>query len=205
MPEIFRILCYGDSNTNGGDVTTGNRFADDVRWTGVLQNTLGPDYTVIEEGLNGRTTVLDDPYEPFRNGRDYLRPCLMSHTPLNLVVLMLGTNDLKSRFNVPARDIARGIALLVDDIRQTVPDDVQILIVSPVPFGNTVDPDDMFAAGVGPSHHLAGYYETVAQDTGSHFFDAGKIITLNHTDGIHLNAADHHALGTSLAALIQDI
>jgi len=104
---VKRVLCYGDSNTWGYDPATRRRFAPDFRWTGVLANRLGPDHLVIEEGLNGRTTRWDDPIEPGRNGLALLRPCLDTHEPLDLVIVMLGTNDLKRRFNVTASDIAR--------------------------------------------------------------------------------------------------
>lgn len=94
------ILCYGDSNTWGYDAETKNRFPPDVRWTGILKRTLGEGYHVIEEGLNGRTTVWDDPIEGYKNGREYLIPCLESHRPLDLVIIMLGTNNLKKRFSL---------------------------------------------------------------------------------------------------------
>src|SRR5215217_6037211 len=106
------IVCYGDSNTWGSDPVTRGRFAPDVRWTGVLLQELGAGYRVIEEGLGGRTTIVDDPISPFRNGRDYLIPCLESHRPFDLVTIMLGTNDLKHRFNGSASDIAESAALL---------------------------------------------------------------------------------------------
>jgi len=106
------VLCYGDSNTWGYDPTSKERFAPETRWTGVLAESLGVAFRVIEEGLNGRTTVWDDPIEGHKNGQTYLVPCLASHKPIDLVVLMLGTNDLKMRFSVPADDIARGVGLL---------------------------------------------------------------------------------------------
>jgi lysophospholipase L1-like esterase len=113
------ILCYGDSNTWGYTPGTGKRYERHERWTGVLQQSLGNSAIVIEEGLNGRTTVLDDPTKPFRNGKDYLIPCLDSHAPLDLVILMLGTNDLKHRFGMSALDIGRNVATLLDMIRQS--------------------------------------------------------------------------------------
>ena len=94
------VLCYGDSNTWGYIGGTGERFAPEVRWPGVLQAALGGAYRVIEEGLNGRTTVFDDSIEEGRNGETYLRPCLQTHAPIDLVILMLGTNDLKRRFSL---------------------------------------------------------------------------------------------------------
>ena len=108
------ILCYGDSNTWGYDPANQTRYPRDVRWPGVLRNGLGDGYIVIEEGLNGRTTVWDDPIELDKNGATYLRPCIQTHKPLDFVIIMLGTNDLKTRFSLPAYDIASGAGVLVD-------------------------------------------------------------------------------------------
>ena len=108
-----RILCYGDSNTWGYDPVTNDRFDAETRWPRVLGQTLGREYEVIEEGLGGRTTVWDDPIEGYKNGREYLIPCLESHRPLDLVIILLGTNDLKKRFSLSAYDIAQGAGVLV--------------------------------------------------------------------------------------------
>src|SRR5918995_379176 len=102
------VLCYGDSNTWGYDPATRKRYPPHVRWTGVLADQLG------EEGLNGRTTRWDDPIEPHRNGMTYLRPCVESHRPLDLVIVMLGTNDLKRRFDLSASDIAQSAAVVAE-------------------------------------------------------------------------------------------
>ena len=114
MSGLKEVLCYGDSNTWGYNPITKERYEKDERWTGVLQNALGNDYHVIEEGLNGRTTVWDDPIEGFKNGKTYLIPCLETHKPLDLVIIMLGTNDLKKRFSLSAYDIAQGAGVLID-------------------------------------------------------------------------------------------
>ena len=103
------ILCYGDSNTWGYDPSSQQRFGPEERWTGVLQKELGMEYRIIEEGLNGRTTVWDDPIEGFKNGMSYLIPCIESHKPFDLITIMLGTNDLKIRFSVSAYDIAESV------------------------------------------------------------------------------------------------
>lgn len=113
------VLCYGDSNTWGYDPATQTRFSREVRWTGVLREELGEGYLVIEEGLNGRTTVWDDPIELDKNGATYLRPCIQSHKPFDLIVIMLGTNDLKTRFWLPAYDIAAGAGVLVDIVKKS--------------------------------------------------------------------------------------
>ena len=140
MPHPKTVLCYGDSNTYGHATVDrpDGRYAPDERWTGVLAAALGPQWKVIEEGLGGRTTVSDDPIEGAeKNGRTYLYPCLMSHRPLDVVVIMLGTNDLKARFNKTAWEIAAGVGVLVDIVKtaaagrnEGVP---EILVVSPPP------------------------------------------------------------------------
>ena len=107
------IVAFGDSNTWGSDPSTGGRFPRPQRWLSVFQRELGADFEVIAEGLNGRTTVHDDPIEPYRCGADALPPCLMSHAPVDLVLLALGCNDLKKRFSLSAFDIAEGAARLI--------------------------------------------------------------------------------------------
>ena len=101
-----RILCFGDSLTWGFNPHDCSRFDDDIRWTGVLQKLLGDEYKVIEEGQNGRTIAVDDPVEGEKNGLTYLIPCLDSHMPLDAMIVMLGTNDLKVRFGFTPKDIA---------------------------------------------------------------------------------------------------
>ena len=94
MGDKFQILCYGDSNTWGCNPADGTRYPADVRWTGVLADSLGEEYHIIEEGLNGRTSVYEDPVEDILSGIAYFKPCLASHMPLDCVVVMLGTNDI---------------------------------------------------------------------------------------------------------------
>lgn len=114
------ILCYGDSNTWGYSPATQDRYGRDERWTGVLRNEIGEGYLVIEKGLGGRTTVWDDPVEGrHKNGETYLLPCLESHQPIDLVIILLGTNDLKRRFCVGAFDIAQGAGGLVRIVQKS--------------------------------------------------------------------------------------
>ena len=131
------VLCFGDSNTWGLDPASGERFAPDVRWTGVLQRALGPDFRVIEEGLNDRTTNVEDPIYPARNGATQLMPCLDSHRPIDAVVLMLGTNDLKARLARSASDIAESAAQLAGVARRSVTGpgkrSPQVVLVAPPP------------------------------------------------------------------------
>ena len=112
------VLCYGDSNTYGYIPETGMRYPKEIRYPGKLQLLLGDDYLVIEEGCNGRTTIHDDPEDGWKNGLDYLKPCLNSHKPVDIVILMLGSNDLKDTFHLSAEEIAHGAGVLVDVIKE---------------------------------------------------------------------------------------
>ena len=112
------ILCYGDSNTYGYNPVNGLRYPKDVRWTGVLQKLLGEQYAVIEEGCNGRTTVFEDIAEPWKAGLGYLKPCLNTHKPIDFVIMMLGSNDLKRMFHASAKEIADGAEQLVSIIKE---------------------------------------------------------------------------------------
>ena len=131
-----RILCFGDSNTWGARADGNGRYDEETRWTCRLQDLLGSDYTVVEEGHNGRTTVWDDPVENRMAGITYLWPCLESQSPLDLVIIMLGTNDLKPRFGVQAHDIAQSAGRLVDMVQKSSfgPDNKapKVLLVSPI-------------------------------------------------------------------------
>lgn len=201
------ILCYGDSNTWGFDPAGGERFDPDVRWTGVLQKELGVDYRVIEEGLNGRTTVHDDPIETNRNGRTYLVPCLESHEPLDLVTIMLGTNDLKRRFGLSASDIAQGTASLATLALRTArtKEDAppKVLLIAPPPVTTLTEFDLMFEGAAETSRAFARYYAIFAARHGVAFFDAGSVIRCSDLDGIHFEAGEHRKLGEAVASEVR--
>jgi lysophospholipase L1-like esterase len=192
------ILCYGDSNTYGYDGDTGTRFERNVRWTGVLQKLLGEEYYVIEEGLGGRTTVWDDPIEEHKNGKRYLLPCLDSHKPLDLVIIMLGTNDLKVRFSLSARDIADGMENL---IKTTLKSDCgreggapKILLMSPPPIVVLPIFAEMLQNSEEKSKKLAPYYKEIAEKYKIEFLDVGEIILTCEADGVHFDAENHKKL-----------
>ena len=204
------VMCYGDSNTWGCNPANEERFGLDVRWPGILRTTLGADYWVVEEGLSGRTTVWDDPIEGDKNGKTQLPPILYTHRPLDLVVIMLGTNDLKMRFSVPAYDIANGAGVLVDIVNKSgcgpngsAP---QVLLVAPPPVATL---KGFFAAifegAAAKSKLFAQEYARVAQEKGCHFLDAGSVIVSSEQDGIHLDAPEHGKLGRAVAAKVREI
>ena len=198
-----RILCFGDSNTWGYDPATQERFDEATRWTGVLQAALGREYAVIEEGLNGRTTVWNDPIEGHKNGHDYLVPCLESHRPLDLVVLMLGTNDLKRRFSLSAYDIAQGVAVLLRAVSYSAAgrdgQPPRVLLLAPPPTAKLSDFAEMFE-GAGPKSLLLGqHYRAVAEPYHAAFLDTATVVRTSDIDGIHLEAAEHAKLGRAVA------
>ncbi|MFN8590903.1 MAG: SGNH/GDSL hydrolase family protein [Thermomicrobiales bacterium] len=201
------VLCYGDSNTWGYDPATRGRFVPDTRWTGVMAAALGPEYRVIEEGLNGRTTRWDDPMEPHRNGMTYLRPCIESHQPLDMIIVMLGTNDLKARFNLNASDIAQSAAAVADaarrfGLRPGFPPPV-VLLVAPPAVTTLTEFDQMFAGALEKSRQFSHYYRLAANWSALPFFDAGAVITSSDLDGIHFEAGEQRRLGEALAAEVQ--
>ncbi len=202
------ILCFGDSNTWGSDPTTGERFARDVRWPGVLRATLGPEYDVIEEGMPGRTTVFDDPLEPFKRGKDYLPPCLRTHAPLDLVILLLGTNDLQLRYSASALDIALGCDWLIGVVESSTagPQGIapEVLLVAPPPLKTVPEPwDESFAGAEEKSRRLAGHYRRIAETRTCAYFDAGEQIASSDVDGVHWEASEHAKLGKALAPLVR--
>jgi lysophospholipase L1-like esterase len=203
------ILCYGDSNTWGFDPASGRRLASDKRWPGVLRRLL-PGSEIVEEGLSGRTTILDDPFEDGRNGLAYLPPCLASHAPIDVVVLMLGTNDVKTIFPLDAAGIAAGADRLVTVIRRSLcgPDGRSplVLLVAPPPV---TEPGPVqrvwgFSAGsVERSRDLARFYRAAAERLVCEFLDGGAVASVSPVDGVHLDEAAHRALGTAIAESVR--
>jgi len=209
---MINILCYGDSNTWGREPLKDTRFPMDVRWPGVLRQHLGAGYWVIEEGLNGRTTVWDDPVAEGRSGKVYLVPCLTTHKPLDLVALMLGSNDLKPKFSLSAYEIARCAATLLEIIQKSGagPDGQppQVLLISPpyvIPIEGESEWRDQFEGAAQKSKKLARYYADVAKKFGVHFMDAAKVMVSSQRDGIHFEAEGHAQLGEAVAQKVKEI
>ena len=210
------IVCFGDSNTWGYDPVTVGRFGPHERWTGVLQDRLGGEYRVIEEGQNGRTISQTDPAEGgWKRGLDYVCPMLESHMPVDLLIVMLGTNDMKVRFRLSASDIAGSLQTLLelaktfDAYRSLTPDRTKILVVAPAPVGLRIEEGvfgEMFgAASVKTSRSLAPLYRALAEKMGCEFFDAGSVASVGETDQLHLEKNGHAALGNALAEKVREI
>lgn len=203
------ILCYGDSNTWGYDPRTRDRYPREVRWTGVLRGALGEGYLVIEEGLCGRTTVWDDPIEGHKNGHTYLIPCLETHRPLDLVIILLGTNDLKMRYSVSAYDIANGAGVLVRTVLQSASgpggQTPAVLLVAPPPVTRLTGFAQMFHGAGAKSDLFGAEFRRVAEEMGCSLLDAGSVVRSSEVDGIHLDPEAHTALGQALAEAARGI
>jgi lysophospholipase L1-like esterase len=205
------VLLYGDSNTHGtlplAHLDDRRRLPRNHRWPGVLAAAL-PGWHVIEEGLPGRTTVHDDPIEgDHRNGLSVLPAILESHRPLDLVVLKLGTNDLKPRFAAGAMDIALSIGRLIRAVAAPAcgPGNgaPAILVICPPPILETGCLAQMFAGGAAKSQALPPLLAAECARHGAAFLDAGRHIAADPLDGIHYTAAAHATLGAAVAAEIR--
>ena len=207
------ILCYGDSNTHGtapmSDLDDDRRFGPTERWAGVMRGILGADWHVVEEGLPGRTTVLDDPIEGiYKNGLTYLAPCLESHRPIDVITIALGTNDLKARFGMPASDIAAGAGILVETVAAVLGrfgQSAKVLLIAPPPILEVGCLADMFAGGAAKSQAFALHHAAVAKRFGAAFLDAGALIASSKVDGIHFDQPAHQALGKAVAATVRQL
>jgi lysophospholipase L1-like esterase len=197
------ILCFGDSNTWGYVPRLGTRFPHDVRWPGALKAELGDSYQVIEEGLNGRTTVLDNPLVPYRSGRDYLIPCLQSHRPLDLVVIFLGTNDLSDRYGLPPLDIARGAATLASlAVRsETGPGDgpPAVLLLGLPRLGRSDALVETMTGAALKAAELPRCFAVAADEVGVPLLDLSEVTAYSDFDGIHLEADGHRAVALAVA------
>ena len=203
------VLAFGDSLTWGYDATGPGRHEPGYRWPVALSGALDNRVHVIAEGLNGRTTAYDDWLgNADRNGARVLPTLLDSHKPLDLVIVMLGTNDLKPSTASQAIGAKLGVERLVALVRNHVWEPVSgppdILIVSPPPFCETANPDfaAMFAGMIEESHMLGSMYADLADDLECGFFDAAKVAKTTPLDGIHLDADNTRAIGKALAPVV---
>ncbi len=217
-----RILCFGDSNTYGviprwaPSPLPSERYDENTRWTSVLAQDLGHEWTIIEEGLGGRTTMYQIPDESYRLGIWYLKPCMLSHRPLDYVIIMLGTNDLQPRMHTEPfgkEQLHIGIEKLIkiaQSLPQCGPDfkPPKILILAPPPTKAAKGREDVFLQfggheGVELSHHFAPVYRQVAEKYGCGFLDAALYAVADDGDGVHFSRQSHPVLGHAVADAIQ--
>ncbi|MCX7028213.1 MAG: SGNH/GDSL hydrolase family protein [Spirochaetes bacterium] len=200
------IVCFGDSNTWGYNPATCGRYPPTVRWPCILAATLEAGFPggfeIVAEGQNGRTSVWDDPLGQ-KNGSKYLLPCLESHMPVDLIIIMLGTNDLKHRFGLSSWDVAMGLGRLVELVKgcafgplNAAP---KVLVVAPCAFGKMSSFSQNFLDQEGQSLTLGRDIGALAALNDFPFFDAGSVIHSSDLDGIHLDPEEHGKLGRALA------
>lgn len=209
-----RIVCYGDSNTWGYIAGSGLRYDENIRWPARMRKALGDAYEVEEEGLSGRTTVYDDPIEPYKNGYTYLAPCLLTNKPIDLLIIMLGTNDFQS--HMPGNNpigTARGVQFLVERARVLdcgrPGEDMKILIISPIEITEDrlgfkpLDVTD--ERSIRNSRELGRHLKLVAEQCGCEFIDAALDIKPSPVDGVHLDEEGHARLAEIVTAKVKEI
>lgn len=213
------IVCFGDSNTHGNCADPkdcadhGGRFNEDERWPCLLQKALGSEYLVLEEGLGGRTTVFDDPFSEGRSALDYITPCMHTHSPIDLLIIMLGTNDVKERFSANAACIGMGMSRLVGKAIQSGgwgKKGPNILVIAPPHIAEDMyhssSAASMGAGCVEKSRELAHYYKAYCQQSGVRHLDAQELgCEFNQIDHMHLTKEGHATLARHLIELIPQL
>lgn len=188
-----RIVCFGDSNTYGYIPARGGRYDSTARWTGLLRTML-PHCEIVEEGLNGRTTVFDDKNIPGRNGSRALEIVLRDNDPADVILIMLGTNDCKCRFHTDAGMIANGMEILVSQIRLFDPN-TRIVIIAPACLTEESTADGSFDQhSLQTAAELRDSYRRLALRTGCGFIPACDSIVPDSADGVHLSPEGHRRL-----------
>ncbi|MDD2352663.1 MAG: SGNH/GDSL hydrolase family protein [Candidatus Caldatribacteriota bacterium] len=206
---LKRILCFGNSNTWGYIPGLGKRYDSDERWTGIMALELGKEYQIIEEGLNGRTIASEDPNRPGRNGIIYLVPCLETHSPLDIVILFLGTNDLKDYYKSSVHDIAVNMEKMIRLIKNVqfgskgmAP---EVLLISNPHISENVLPDSPFQNASKKSKRLISEYKKIAIVNHCHFLDISSNVKVSPIDGVHLDEENHNILAGLLIKEIKKI
>lgn len=197
-----RILCFGDSNTYGYKPDKSGRFDETVRWTGKISQRLGDDYRVIEEGLCGRTTIFEDELRTGRRGIDLVGTLVETHNPIDIFVVMLGTNDCKTRYKASAGIIAKGLERLIEEAEIKSSNKMKILVISPILLGKGVGEEgydtefDEHSELV--STQLAAEYEKLAKEKGYYYLDASRYAASSPIDREHLDSEGHARLAEAV-------
>lgn len=202
----MNILCFGDSNTYGYIPGGAGRFDRRTRWTGRLQKILGEEYHVIEEGLNGRTTAFEDVACPGRCGLDAIGTVVELYSPLDLLIIMLGTNDCKVQFGASPKQIAEGLGQVLDKAEAGLPNAFKILLIAPVPMKEEAafphGLSDFDKNSVAISYELAEEYKKLAEKYKCTFLDASKVTEVSEIDGVHLDSEGHGAMAEAIAKIV---
>lgn len=195
---MINILCYGDSNTWGYNPYNGSRYDENTRWTCLLQKKLGLEYNTIEAGLNGRTTSIDSQVNNIRNGRKFISYEINTHKPLDILIIMLGTNDLLHSYNLYPEEIARGIETIIVEAKKCMFDgnkkDMKIFVLSPPRVIETDLESPLFMGAEEKCKRLPKCFEEICKLQGCHFINITKEISACEYDGIHLNKESHYKM-----------
>lgn len=204
-----QILCFGDSNTYGLVPGTKNRYDWKIRWSGILQEKLlKQGYRIAEEGLCGRTTVFQDPVRNGRKGADCLPFLLETHHPIDIIILMLGTNDCKTVYNASSEVIGKGMECLLDQIEQKAPQS-KVVLVSPILLGDGIwekgyDPE-FDRRSVETSKRLPEVYSKIAEKHGAYYLPASRYASPSKRDREHLDEEGHKNLAAALLNLLEGV
>ena len=199
-----KILCYGDSNTWGFSPINGSRFPEDVRWPGVLRRCLGEGFTVIEDGLNGRTLgafgMEGDPL----NGSEHLLTLLSAYEPLDLLILYLGINDLFVDPHISSTVLKGELEDVVDNVRRGR-EGLSVLVMAPLPVNVGREYDLCYHEQIVKSFELVEGFESISARKGCHFLDSSQVISASRRDGVHIEAEEHIKLGMHLCMMVRDL
>lgn len=201
---MVNILCYGDSNTYGFTPDWKRRYPREVRWPGALQALLGADFYVVEDGLIGRTTAFPDTHRYGRSAMDFLPVAIESHSPLDYLIVMLGTNDCKAEKTRSSEEAAAGMDQLVLLTVGMLPMYTKLVLITPPPLHEPVtqrDPD-FDPQSIAVSEGLAERHRRIAEAYGCLYLDAGTVTRTSDLDGEHLDEQGHAALAKAVAELI---
>ncbi|MEJ8474851.1 GDSL-type esterase/lipase family protein [Roseibium algae] len=206
------VVCFGDSLTWGFRPGPRTRYGHDLRWTRLLQQDLGDGFYVLEEGVNGRTTVFEDPVRGDKNGLAHLATVRKTHMPIDILVIMLGTNDLQSRFNMTAGVIGSAMSRLLEYATRPTEDPEgkapKVLLMSPPPLGDfegSVLAPMFCEKSRAESESLKAVYAEIAQQYGVAFFDAGSVVSVSLVDSVHLDAEMQAPLAKAVAAEVRKL
>lgn len=202
-----RILCFGDSNTYGYSPIDGERYGEDIRWPGVLNQKLGERFEVINEGKNGRTIGFDDPYNEGCNGMNDIVSCIEENAPIDLVVIMLGTNDLKVYFESNPQDIADNLQKMCELVKDNT--DAKVIIASPMLLGDQIEFSPLHLefgrTQVDYSFELAPQFEKVANEVGADFIDLAVVAMSSDMDCLHLMPEEHAKIAQAMEDKVLDV
>ena len=201
-----RILCFGDSNTWGYTPITGERYPKGVRWTSLLGEYTGAE--IIEEGLNGRTSAFEDPLLPHAKGIDYIDACVASALPCDLLVVMLGTNDMKKYVCNCVDASAKAVAMICNRAKLIAPD-LKVLMVSPIVIGNwrpqLGEMLQLDMQSIENSYRFHEFFKQQAELNGFYYLDAAQFAEPSKEDAVHMTPENHQKLARAIADKVEEI